>query len=572
MAVRGAQMSKRIAIVGSGPTGIYALQELLTCSAKLHITIFERSEIAGKGTPYQRGINDPSMLSNIPSVEIPPLPQTLYRWLLLQSDKYLAEYDVTRDQISDRAFYPRIVVGDYFKSQFSTLIDSACATRHEVQVSESCEVEDITPVEDMFKLTIAGRNREDNCVFDYVVAATGHSFPTNPEKSPGFFEAPWPATALKTIPSGEVAVLGTSLSAIDAIMTVATTYGKFRRTKKGILEYRPSKSGSCLHMTMMSRKGLLPEADFYFPIPYLEPRICTKQAVDDRTRLGSSGLLDDLFDLFKQEIAVADPEYAAAIGLDELTVDDFAEAYYGVRDKIEPFEWARQNLVEAGRNYSAERTVQWRYAILITHEIIEAAVDCLNADDLERFNRSFKSIFADDYATVPHLSIERLLALHECGRLEILALGNDSEISSEGLARGVTVNSACGRRVFDTFIDATGQKNRSAADLPFRGLVERGLISEGWTVTTTGNQRRTGGIDLDAQCRPLISGTQPIRRLFFPAVAYLLHKRPFIQGITSAAELGKVVAHSIIADVTRPQRSRRRSVKKVQILPLEAAA
>ncbi len=565
-------MNKRIAIVGSGPTGIYALQELLTCSAKLHITIFERSEIAGKGTPYQRGINDPSMLSNIPSVEIPPLPQTLYSWLLLQSDKYLADYDVTRDQISDRAFYPRVVVGDYFRSQFSTLIDRASSTRHEVQVSESCEVEDITPVDDMFKLTIAGGNLEDNYVFDYVVAATGHSFPNNPETSPGFFEAPWPATALKTIPSGEVAVLGTSLSAIDAIMTVATTYGKFRRTKNGILEYRASKSSSRLHMTMMSRKGLLPEADFYFPIPYLEPRFCTEQAVGDRIRLGSSGLLDDLFDLFKQEVAIADPEYAAAIGLDELTADNFAEAYYGVRDKIEPFEWARQNLVEARRNYSDKRTVQWRYAILITHEIIEAAVDCLNADDLERFNRSFKSIFADDYATVPHLSIERLLALHESGHLEILALGNDSEISSDGLTRGVTVNSACGRRVFDTFIDATGQKNRSAADLPFRGLVERGLISEGWTITTTGNQRRTGGIDLDAQCRPLISGTQPIRRLFFPAVAYLLHKRPFIQGITSAAELGKVVAHSIIADVDRPQRSRRRSVKKVQIVPLEAAA
>ncbi len=565
-------MSTRIAIVGSGPTGIYALQELLTCSSKVHITIFERSEIAGKGTPYQRGINDPSMLSNIPSVEIPPLPQTLYSWLLLQSDDYLAEYDVTRDQISDRAFYPRVVVGDYFRSQFSTLIDRACATHHEVQVLESCEVEDITPVEDMFKLAIAGRNGEDKFLFDYVVAATGHSFPNHPETSPGFFEAPWPATALKTIPNGEVAVLGTSLSAIDAIMTVATKYGKFRRTKDGILEYRPSKYGSRLHMTMMSRKGLLPEADFYFPIPYLEPRILTKQAVDDRIRLGSSGLLDNLFDLFKQEIAAADPEYAAAIGLGDLTVDNFADAYYGVRDKVNPFEWARYNLAEAVRNYRAKRTVQWRYAILITHEIIENAVDYLNADDLERFNRSFKSIFADDYATVPHLSIERLLALHTSGRLEILALGNNSEISSAGLARGVTVNSPSGRRVFDTFVDATGQKKRSASDIPFRGLVDRGLISEGLTMTTTGNQRRTGGIDLDAYCRPLISGTQPIRRLFFPAVAYLLHKRPFVQGITSAAGLGKVVAHSIIADVTRPQRSRRRIGKRGQRLSLETAA
>ncbi|MNL54466.1 hypothetical protein D3C87_1778000 [compost metagenome] len=48
-----------------------------------------------------------------------------------------------------------------------------------------------------------------------------------------------------------------------------------------------------------------------------------------------------------------------------------------------------------------------------------------------------------------------------------------------------------------------------------------------------------------------------MRRLYIPAVSYLLHKRPFVQGITSAAELGKIVAESIIADVTRPARSRR---------------
>jgi hypothetical protein len=39
-------------------------------------------------------------------------------------------------------------------------------------------------------------------------------------------------------------------------------------------------------------------------------------------------------------------------------------------------------------------------------------------------------------------------------------------------------------------------------------------------------------------------------------VSYLLHKRPFVQGITSAGELGQIVAPSIIADVMRPARSR----------------
>jgi len=362
------------------------------------------------------------------------------------------------------------------------------------------------------------------------------------------------------------------LSAIDAVMTVATKFGEFTKSKGGELKYSVNAEGQALDIVMMSRKGLLPEADFYFPIPYLEPKICTQQAVDDRIALGSSGLLDDIFELFRQELAVADPDYSKAIGLDGLTVDTFAVAYYGVRDKEDPFEWAASNLAEAKRNYAQKHTVPWRYAILITHEIIETAVCFMNADDLGRFNRNFKSIFADDYATVPHLSIERLLALHRSGCLGIVALGDDSEIVKEGLERGATVEIAGTTLRFDTFIDATGQKTLSATDLPFPSLIERGLISEAKTMTAIGNHRRTGGIDVDDQCRPLIAGVRPVRRLYVPAVSYLLHKRPFIQGITSAAELGQIVAASIIAEVTRPVRSRRvRSSARAQA-PAEIAA
>lgn len=67
-------------------------------------------------------------------------------------------------------------------------------------------------------------------------------------------------------------------------------------------------------------------AHFFFPIPYEDPLICTKQAVAARMALGSSGLLDGVFYLFRQELFVSDPEYAQLIGLEELTVDTFAAA------------------------------------------------------------------------------------------------------------------------------------------------------------------------------------------------------------------------------------------------------
>lgn len=148
----------------------------------------------------------------------------------------------------------------------------------------------------------------------------------------------------------------------------------------------------------------------------------------------------------------------------------------------------------------------WRYAILITHEIIETAVSYFATEDLDRFKRSFNSIIADDYATVPHLSIERLIALRKANKLNIVRLGDQSLILTDNVERGATVTFEDGTLQFDTFIDATGQKTLSADDLPFPSLHDAGLISQARTFTPHGNLRRTGGIDIDKQCRPLIAG------------------------------------------------------------------
>lgn len=548
-------MLKRVAIVGSGPTALYALQDLVKFKSSLAIVIFEASDVAGKGTPYQRGINDPVMLSNIPSIEIPDLPDTLVAWLAKQPEEYLSKFEIERVNISDRAFYPRVVLGDYFRTQFETIVALGEQANHAISILEGCEVVDIAPSGNHFAVRYG--NDAGLELFDYVIVATGHSFPPAPETSPGYFAAPWPATALQSIPSGTIGVFGTSLSAIDAVMTVATMFGRFDRSADGCLNYHIEDGHEGFEVSMMSRKGLLPEADFFFPIPYEDPLVCTAEAVSARITLGSSGLLDDVFDLFRQELMVVDPEYARLIGLEELTVETFAAAYYGVRDKCDPFTWAASNLDEAKRNYAAKHTVAWRYAILVTHEIIEAAVSYFTAEDLDRFNRSFKSIFADDYATVPHLSIERLLALRKADRLNIVKLGDRSAILKDNVGRGATVTFEEGALQFDTLIDATGQKTLSADDLPFPSLHETGLISQARTITPRGNLIRTGGIDVDEQCRPLIAGIKPVRRFYVPAVSYLLHKRPFVQGITSAAELGQIVARSIIADAMRPARSRR---------------
>lgn len=550
-------MSPRIAVIGSGPTGLYVLKGLIGASTPLSITIFEAEDEPGKGTPYHPDINDPTMLSNIPSIEFPALTETLVEWLARQDDMTLSRLGIMREAIDAREFYPRVVLGEYMRAQFLALIAFAANNGHDIDIRERNRVVDITLQQSDILLRV---NQADgssfDTSFDHVVMATGHNWPKTTEVKPGYFISPWPASALHAIGNGSVGILGTSLSAIDAVMSVATARGTFHLDASGDLQYQPASGTEDFKAVMMSRKGLLPEADFYCPLPYLTPRILTREAVDALVREGRHHLLDRLFELFRQEVTLADPDYAQAIGLSQLNVESFAEAYYAERVASDPFVWAARNLAEVEYNRERRYTVPWRYAILITHEIVALAVPHMDEEDLKRFHRSFKSIFVDDYATVPLMSIRRLLALSRAGKLDILKLGMDYEIATQDGRPGATVTAHGEIHAFDAFIDATGQETLSATELPFPTLVAQGgvqksatqkvqpLILPGAPVEIV----RTGGIDVDDCFRPKVPA--PLcNRLYCAAISFLLHKMPFVQGITSAAEIGETVAEAILADV-----------------------
>jgi uncharacterized NAD(P)/FAD-binding protein YdhS len=547
-------MSARVAIIGSGPTGIYTLSALVNAKRPLAITVFEIEADPGKGTPYHPDINDSAMLANIASIELPAICETLMAWLQRQPDAELQRLNVQRADIGEREFFPRIVLGEFFESQFRQVIEIGRSNGHQIDVKPRHRVVDVKLRPDDIQLTVTMPDDErKDYAFDHVVMATGHNWPHTTEVRPGYFMSPWPARALKTIAPGAVGILGTSLSAIDALITVATAHGVFYLDAGGQLQFQGASGSEGFHATMMSRKGLLPEADFYCSYPYTPLRFCTADAVRVLMAHGSAGLLDKVFDLFKQEIAACDPGYAADIGLALLSVETFAPAYFAAREAADPFTWAASNLAEAEQNKIARYTVPWRYAILRMHEIFALAVPAFGEDDLDRFHKHLKTVFVDDYATVPHQSIRRLLALRRAGKLEILTLGNDYEIATDGVARGAVVRRDDDVRRFDAFIDATGQASMSAQDIPFPSLVEQGVLRSALTAEGSLFQsseadesfKRTGGLDLDEAFRPKFE--DPLcNELYCAAISFLLHKMPFVQGITSSHEIGNVVATAII--------------------------
>ncbi|POV70374.1 FAD/NAD(P) binding domain-containing protein, partial [Acinetobacter sp. ACNIH4] len=224
-------------------------------------------------------------------------------------------------------------------------------------------------------------------------------------------------------PACRVGIMGTSLSGIDAAMAVAIQHGTFFETEDKRLHFNLEEDSKALQMVLMSRSGILPEADFYCPIPYEPLTVVTERAIESEIAAGPQGLLDRVFALMAKELTLADPRWSEQIALSTLDADSFFAAWFADRKKQDPFRWAEANLNEVERNKRDRRTVPWRYTILRLHEAIQPIVPWLDEQDSVRFEAGLARIFIDNYAAVPSQSIRRLLALREAGILSVLALG-----------------------------------------------------------------------------------------------------------------------------------------------------
>lgn len=324
--------------------------------------------------------------------------------------------------------------------------------------------------------------------------------------------------------------MGTSLSAIDAAMAVAAQHGEFIDKGANGLSFLRDEGATELSIALMSRSGILPEADFYCPIPYRPLKIGTAEAIEDEIAKGKEGLLDRTFKLISRELEYADPAWCARVSLQSQNADSFASVYFSDRKRYDPFRWAEYNLQEVERNKRDKHTVGWRYAILRLHETVENIVPHLDDKDLERFNRGLRRVFIDNYAAIPPESIRRLLALRDAGLIDILELGDDYK---KNVGEKSTRISA-GRRThtFDVFIDARGQRPLKTKDIPFPTLRKQLL--------------GTGADSPDIALNYTLLAPAVARgRIALAALPYLIHEHPFVQGIASCAEIGETISHAI---------------------------
>lgn len=530
---------KKVAIVGIGPTGIYTFHALVERGEPLAVKLYEQAEEAGVGMPYNSNNNTDHMLANIASIEIPPIYITYLTWLQNQSDDYLTQFGIERTSLHERQFLPRVILGDYYRDRFLAIVDKARGSGFEVSVHESSEVTDLRA--DPNGVTLWINHATQSVEVDFTVIATGHLWPENDDSPQEFFPSPWNGLMDAQINACRVGILGTSLSAIDAAVAVASQHGAFTTHTDNTLYFTRKPDSQNLKLTLMSRTGVLPEADFYCPLPYEPLNIATEQAIEHIIAQGQQGLLDRLFRLIVKQLQNAAPQWSQQVALETLTADTFSDIYFADRIQHDPFDWAERNLLEVERNKRKQHTVAWRYTLLRLHEVIEQVVSHLDDSDKERFKRGLGRVFIDNYAAIPSESIRRLLALRDVGLIEILALGSDYQRKNEQDKTIIYHDSQ--RREFDVFIDARGQKALKSKDIPFPSLRHQ-LLACGDEIPDIGEDYT------------LRAPEDACGRIAFGGLPWLMHDRPFIQGLVVSAEIGAAMANALTQGKVARRRKR----------------
>jgi uncharacterized NAD(P)/FAD-binding protein YdhS len=520
-----------VVIVGSGPTSLYTIAALLDRPAGLSITVLEREEMSGTGMPFRPEETDSVLLANIASIEVPPICESLLDWITGLPDAVLSHLGISEDDLHERHFFPRILLGAYLRSQLGRLADLAEERGHRLHIYNSAPVVDVARVAGGYTVTALKEGELLSFSARSVVLATGHVWPED-DPEHGYYGSPWPSVKLHAIPATDIGILGSSLSGIDAALSIACAHGRF---EEGGSRYVPGPEAEGLHITLMSRKGLLPEADFWCDLPYLPLEYATPERIEALEQRPEGYDTEDLFDLLREEITANDPDYAAAIDLPSLTLENFADAYFAPRMGKDQFALAAANLEEVERNVNTRTTVPWRYAILRMHEALAPLLPGMSEHERQRFKTYLAPVFIDNYAAVPPQTIRRLLALAETGSLSVVSVEDDCEVLPPTDKEPTRLREKGGERRFDHFVDSRGQSALPASALPFPTLLAQ-LQADPEAPLPVSPSFALSGPD----------GTW--RGLYCAGLPFVMHLFPFAQGITVSHEFGEVLARGVDSD------------------------
>lgn len=474
---------KRIAILGGGPSGMFMYKRLTEAgNTNIIIDIFERKQQLGAGMPYSQEGASHEHITNVSANEIPKIVTSIHEWVFTQPKELLDKYNIVPENFNDYKVLPRLLFGKYLSDQFELLLDNANNAGIFTNLHLGSNVVDIIDKPEQDEVWVEVEN-SGIIKFDQLIICTGHNWPKKHEgKVPGYFDSPYPPAKIALKLNHKVAIKGSSLTAVDAIRTLARSNGTFSEDSHGRISYKLADDSKGFKMMMHSRSGLLPAVRFHLEDTHLQnDSLLTPEDIEEHKAKNNGFLsLDFIFDKdFKEPLKDKQPDFYDNIK--DLSIEEFVDAMMDLRERLEPFQLLKAEYAEAEKSIKRHQSVYWKEMLAVLSFAMNYPAKYLSAEDMLRLQKTLMPLISIVIAFVPQRSCEELLALHNEGLLDIVAVGHDSEIVIEdegGITYKYTDEDNNQQKVYyKTFVDCVGQPHLSYKDFPFNSLLKDKVIS-----------------------------------------------------------------------------------------------
>jgi uncharacterized NAD(P)/FAD-binding protein YdhS len=421
------------AIIGGGLTAVAMLSQLVNRvqekmekrridPADIGIHIYEKKDAFGPGYPHSDQYVLPFHITNMCASDMGILeerPDDFQVWVSGNSNRLQKNFPGFRTFLSelresrqDCNHYPRAIMGEYLKARFQEMVGSARQLGLAVNLYPSTEVVDLREDDDRIRLTIKDLSSEKlfPAEMDRALLATGHWF----EKTDGdgYFSSPWPAKKLlrKIPPNEKIAVIGTSLSAIETLLTLISD-GKFDRSGSGELRFTPS--ANARKFALYSRRGLLPKVRG--KLGNYKNRFFNRENLNHLLEKNQKALtLAGIFNLLNSELENA---YGQGIDWEEI-----------LNPSGDPADLLQGYLDDAINGDGPGGEIIWQTVLYQSFDLVRDVYLNLKLEERKRFDRNYTSVFFTHAASQPVINAEKLLALIKAEIVDVIKLGEHYQL------------------------------------------------------------------------------------------------------------------------------------------------
>ena len=319
-----------------------------------------------------------------------------------------------------------------------------------------------------------------------VIICSGHYWPKKHENNvKGWYDSPYPPSKFNTVFNGSVAIRGTSLTAVDAVKTLARLNGSYVTNDDGQLTYHLNPESYKFKITLFSTGGFLPALRFHSEgEAYSNFWVMSlKEIYDYKSKNGGFVDLDYVFDLnFKQPLKSKDPDFYEKIK--DLDMEAFVEKMLELRKEVDSFTLFKAEYREAEKSIQRHDSISWKETLAAFSYAMNYPAKHFSAEDMLRLRKTMMPLISVIIASLPQSSYKEIISLYEAGIIDLVQVDKESHVvphkDSGAVYHYKSTENEEVQQYFRIFIDAIGQQPLTYNDLPFEGLKQENLLTSAY--------------------------------------------------------------------------------------------